>query len=150
MNINLELYKIFLSVANNKNITKASSELNISQSAILKHVKNLENSLGGKLFIRTKRWVNLTKEGEELYKYISKGLEYIADAENKFTEMMSLETGTIRTLVSTTFTKEFLLPYLERFHIFYPKVKIEMNTNLWADLFVKLRNSLLDMLGNNI
>ena len=54
MNIDFELYRIFYTVANNKNITKASEELMISQPAISKSIKNLEEQLGGELFIRTK------------------------------------------------------------------------------------------------
>lgn len=146
MNVNLELYRIFESVANNKNITKAANELNISQPAISKSIKNLENQLGGKLFARTKRGVILTKEGEELYKYINKALEYIKSAENKFTELINLESGTIRIGISTTLARHFLTPYLEKFHKLYPNIKIEINTNLWRTLFSKLRNGLLDMI----
>ena len=40
--INLELYKIFVIVAKEKNITRASEKLNISQPAVTKHIKNLE------------------------------------------------------------------------------------------------------------
>ena len=57
MNIDFELYRIFYVVANNGNITKASAELNISQPAISKSIKNLEDQLGGTLFVRTKRGV---------------------------------------------------------------------------------------------
>jgi len=63
MNIDFELYRIFYTVANHKNITKASFELNISQPAISKSIKNLEEQLGGNLFVRTKRGVILTEEG---------------------------------------------------------------------------------------
>ena len=41
MNINLELYKIFINVVESGSITKASNNLNISQPAITKHIKNL-------------------------------------------------------------------------------------------------------------
>lgn len=150
MNINLELYRVFLSVANNNNITKAAKELNISQPAISKSIKNLEESLGGKLFIRTKRGVTLTKEGEELYKYVSKGLEYIGSAESKFAELINLRSGTIRIGIGTTLTKEFLLPYIKRFHKEYPNINIEINTNLWSELIPKLRNGLIDMIILNI
>ena len=54
MNINFELYRVFYTVANHGNITKASDELNISQPAISKSIKNLEEQLGGQLFLRTK------------------------------------------------------------------------------------------------
>ena len=150
MNINLELYRILFSVANNSNITKAAEELNISQSAISKAIKNLEYQLGGKLFVRTKRGVILTKEGEELYKYISKGFEYIGSAESKFTELISLESGTIRIGIGTTLTKEYLLPYIEKYHKKYPNINIEINTNLWSDLISKLRNGLIDMVVLNM
>lgn len=53
--INLELYKIFVIVAEEKNITKASERLNISQPAVTKHIKNLEKQLNIILFERNKR-----------------------------------------------------------------------------------------------
>jgi len=150
MNINFELYRIFYVVANNKNITKASEELMISQPAISKSIKNLENALGGQLFTRTKRGVILTEEGKELYKYISKAIEYISSAENKFTELINLETGTIKIGISATLTKEFLLPYLEKFHTLYPKINIEIVTNVSSELFTKLRNGLIDIVILNL
>ena len=84
MNIDFELYRVFYTVANNGNITKASEELNISQPAISKSIKNLEEQLGGNLFVRTKRGVILTDEGKEFYSYIKQAIEYINNAENKF------------------------------------------------------------------
>ena len=52
--INTELYKIFYTVATVKNITKASEILCISQPAVTKHIKNLEEALGVILFIRNR------------------------------------------------------------------------------------------------
>ena len=145
MNIDFELYRIFYVVANNGNITKASEELNISQPAISKSIKNLEEQLGGTLFVRTKRGVTLTEEGKEFYKYIKHAIEYINNAENKFTDLINLETGSIRIGISTTLTKEFLLPYLEEFHEKYPKIDIQIDTNISTELLYKLRNGLVDM-----
>ena len=53
MNIDFEYYRIFYVVAKNKNITAAAKELNISQPAISKAIKKLEEQLGGELFVRT-------------------------------------------------------------------------------------------------
>ena len=63
-NINLDLLKTFYAVAKNKNITKACEELLVSQSAVSKAIKNIENQLDCKLFIRSKKGVELTKEGK--------------------------------------------------------------------------------------
>ena len=105
MNIDFELYRVFYVVANNRNITKASEELNISQPAISKSIKNLEEQLGGQLFIRTKRGVVLTEEGREFYNYIKQAIEYINNAENKFIDLVNLETGCIKIGISSTLTK---------------------------------------------
>ena len=150
MNIDFELYRIFYTVANNKNITKASIELNISQPAISKSIKNLEEQLGGKLFVRTKRGVTLTEEGLEFYNYIKQAIEYISNAESKFTELINLETGCIRIGIGSTLTREFLLPYLEEFHKLYPKIDIEIITNMSSELFPKLRNGLIDIIILNL
>lgn len=150
MNIDFELYRIFYCVANNGNITKASEELNISQPAISKSIKNLEEQLGGQLFIRTKRGVVLTAEGKEFYSYIKQAIEYINNAENKFTDLINLETGSIKIGISTTLTKEFLLPYLEKFHSLYPNIDIQIATDLTKELFFKLKNGLIDIIILNL
>ena len=150
MNIDFELYRIFYVVANHCNITKASEELSISQPAISKSIKNLEEQLGGQLFVRTKRGVFLTEEGKEFYNYIKQAIEYINNAENKFTDLINLETGCIKIGISTTLTKEFLLPYLEEFHSLYPKIDIQIITNLTSDLMPKLKNGLIDIVILNL
>ena len=150
MNIDFELYRIFYVVANNGNITKASIELNISQPAISKSIKNLEDQLGGSLFVRTKRGVILTEEGREFYNYIKQAIEYINNAENRFTDLINLETGCIKIGINTTLTKEFLIPYLEKFHLLYPKIDIQIITGLASDLIPKLKNGLIDIVIFNL
>lgn len=150
MNIDIELYKVFYTVAQIGNITKAAKELMISQPAISKSIKNLENQLGGSLFTRTKRGVVLTEEGKIFYEYIKQAIELIDNAENKFTDLIHLECGTVRIGASTTLVKEFLLPYLEKFHNQYPKIDIKIYTDLTSDLFSKLRNGLLDFIILNM
>ena len=150
MNINFELYRIFYVVANKKNITKAAEELFISQPAVSKAIKNLENNLGGKLFNRTKKGVVLTEEGKEFYNYIKIALEYINNAENKFNDLINLETGTIKIGVSATLTKYFLTPFLEEFHDLHPKINVQIDTNITKVLLDKLKNGLLDLVILNL
>lgn len=150
MNINFELYRVFYSVANNKNITKASQELMISQPAVSKSIKNLEDQLGGKLFSRTRKGVTLTEEGEQFYKYIKQAMEYINNAENKFTDLINLEVGTINIGIGTTLTKEILIPYLEEFHKLYPKIDIQIHTDITNRLFSKLNDGLIDLVILNL
>lgn len=145
MNINYELYRLFYGVVENGSITKAAQVLNISQPAVSKAMKNLEEALGGKLFVRTKKGIVLTAEGREFYKYIKQAIENFNNAENNFSAFANLETGVVRIGVSTTLTKEFLMPYLKEFHHKYPKINIQIDTNVASDLFKKLRNGLIDI-----
>lgn len=126
MSVNLEYYKIFYYVAKHKSITLAAEELFISQPAVSQSIKQLENSIGGNLFLRTSKGVSLTPEGKVLYAYVSKGYEYIVLGENKFKELLALETGEIRIGASDMTLKFYLLPYLEEFHKLYPEVKVKV------------------------
>ena len=65
--VNLELYRIFVIVANEGNISKASEILHISQPAISKQIHNLENELNITLFERSNTGVKLTIDGNKLY-----------------------------------------------------------------------------------
>ena len=150
MNINLEYYKIFYEVAKEQNITKASENLNISQPAISKTIKLLEEKLGGTLFVRTKKGVILTEEGKEFYSYITKAMEYINSAENKFSDLINLETGVIKIGVNSTLTKEFLLPYLEKFNKSYPKIDIQITNGIASHLINELKNGLIDIVFLNL
>lgn len=126
MSVNLEYYKIFYYVAKHKSITLAADELFISQPAVSQSIKQLENSIGGNLFLRTSKGVSLTPEGEVLYTYVSKGYDYILLGESKFKELLTLETGEIRIGASDMTLKFYLLPYLEQFHKLYPKVRVKV------------------------
>ena len=124
--INFEYYKIFYYVAKLNSITRAAEELFISQPAVSQVIKQLENSLGSNLFYRSSKGVRLTPEGEVLYTYISRGYEYMALAESKFKELLTLEVGEIRVGASDMTLQFYLLPYLEEFHRLYPKVKVKV------------------------
>ena len=150
MNIDFELYRVFYVVANNKSITKASKELNISQPAVSKYIKSLEEQLGGTLFIRTKKGVLLTNEGAMFYNYVKQAIESIKSAENKFTELINLNYGNIKIGISTTLTMEILHSYLKQFHNLYPKIKIEIIVDFSTELFIKLKNGLIDIAFLNL
>lgn len=97
--INLELYKIFVLVAKEGNITRASELMNISQPAVTKHIKNLENELNILLFYRN-NGMKLTKKGKELFEMISPAIEILQKAEAIVTNNREINFGTYNTMVS--------------------------------------------------
>lgn len=148
--IDLNLYKVFYSVATLGNITKAAETLYISQPAVTKSIKQLENSLGGALFIRTKKGVTLTEEGKVLLEYVKNILEEAKNAQNKFNSLIKLEEGKIHIGASATVTKHFLMPYIEKFHTLYPNISIEITNELTTNLVKGLRNGYIDFLVTNL
>lgn len=145
MNINFELYKIFYFVATNKSITKASSVLMISQPAVSQGIQNLESALNTTLFIRTKKGVILTSEGEELYKYIKEGISYFINGTNKINELKNLDSGILRIGASTSLTENYLMKYISKFHRLHPNIEIKIINNLTDNLLYDLRNGNVDI-----
>ena len=144
MNIDLELYRVFYTVAKNKHMTKASEELHISQPAISQSIKKLEDQLGGTLFLRSNKGMELTKEGEMFYEYVKGALELINNAENEFTSFKDLSKGEIKIGCSTTITKLILIETLKKYHADYPNININITNDLTSNLINDLKLGKLD------
>ena len=144
MNVDLELYKVFYVVAKNKHMTKASEELHISQPAISQSIKKLEEQLGGTLFLRSNKGMELTEEGKMFYEYVKGALELINNAENEFTSFKDLSKGEIKIGCSTTLTKLVLLDTIKEFHLKYPNININVTNDLTSNLINDLKLGKLD------
>ena len=144
MNINLDLYKIFYVVAKNGNMTKASEELFISQPAISQSIKKIENQLGGTLFLRSKKGMELTAEGKMFYEYIKNAIELIENAQNEFSSFQELDKGEIKIGVSTTLTKLILMDKLKEFHKKFPNININITNDITCHLIDNLKLGKLD------
>lgn len=91
--IDLELYRIFKIVADEENLTKASEILKISQPAVTKHIRNLENELNVQLFKRSKYGMILNENGKKLYEQIREPIKTLQKAEEIFNSNRSIELG---------------------------------------------------------
>jgi DNA-binding transcriptional LysR family regulator len=144
--INLELYRIFLVVAEAMNITKASKTLCISQPAVTKQIKNLEESIGGALFIRTKKGVCLNEDGKRIYIKIKQALSLVNEAENEFKNLENLVSGTIKIGVSTTLVKKYLSKFIKTYHEQHPNILIEINTDPTSEMIKLLKLGTIDFI----
>lgn len=109
---NLELYKIFVEVAKQKNLTKASEKLCISQPAVTRHIKNLESELNAVLFNRTKG-MELTIAGKKLYNEISTSIEKLVETDKKFSSTKEIILGTYATMLSKVLSSSIAEFYSE-------------------------------------
>lgn len=122
----LDLYKIFFTVARSGSLSKAAEKLYITQPAVSHALKNLEEKLGTKLFVRTPKGVNLTHEGALLIQYVEQAYNFIFLGEQKLAETVKMRSGEVHIVASETLCKHFLLPHLSRFTREFPQIKIHV------------------------
>ncbi len=127
MEQNLTLYKIFYETAKAGNISHAAKKLFITQPAISKAIRTLERNLNVSLFLRTSRGVLLTDEGKLLFQYVSQAIDSLSAAETLLAHSSRLGVGHLRIGVSTTLCKYLLMPYLHRFVLKYPHIRISIS-----------------------
>ena len=141
MNQNLSSYRIFYTVANTGNISKAAKELYISQPAISKSIQKLEESIGCRLFSRSSRGVVLTEEGRLLYEHVKSASQSLTPGEEKLKRSIELGVGHLKIGVSSTLCKYLLLPYLKEF--------IRQNPHITISIHCQSTNETLKMLEEN-
>lgn len=143
-NINLNLYKTFYEVAKNNSISIASKNLYVSQPAISKSIKLLEEQLNIKLFYRTTSGVILTQKGEELYKYVSESLNILKYAKVAIKETENLERGSLIIGAPSHIISFFVLDRIYQFHDMYPNIDITIISRSSKELLGMLNNNELD------
>lgn len=143
-NANLEYYKIFYYVAKEGSISLAAKRVCISQPAVSQAIKQLESVLNCQLFIRVAKGMRLTKEGEVLFQCVKQGYEWILKGEERLDRMLNLESGEIRIGASDMTLQYYLLPYLEKFHIQYPKIKVIVTNGPTPETLSYLQDGQID------
>ena len=119
--------KIFHTVAEASSFTKASTILNLSQSAISRQIQALENDLKVQLFERHARGLVLTENGEYLFKSAHEVISKLKDVESNLIgkkDTLSGKLTTVTTVVS--FGTTWLTPRIKEFMDLHPEVEIEL------------------------
>ncbi len=135
---NETLYRLFVLVADEKNITRASEKLFISQPAVSKQIKKLENELNTTLFNRKN--MELTKNGKKLYNQLKPIMSELEKIEKSFETKRNIKLGTYNTLMSKLLSSS-ILEFYKTYK--YNDVIIE-NSNV-EKMFQKLENGELDL-----
>ena len=141
IDINFEWYKTFYFTAFHLSFTKAAETLYVTQSSVSQSIKQLEDKLNTILFIRQKKKIQLTKEGEVLFLHVSQAYNHFKIAERK---LENFNTGEINIGASDTICKYFLLPYFKGFHKDNPKIKIDITNQPSKKTIEMIQEGLLD------
>jgi DNA-binding transcriptional LysR family regulator len=150
MSLNYELYKVFYQVALHLSFSKAAENLFISQSAVSQNIKKLEKELKSELFIRSTKNVQLTEAGKILLEHIEPAFNLIENGEKSIKEINALEKGEIHIGANDTISKDYLLPYLNKFHQLYPNIQIKITNRTSSTCVDLLKQNKVDLIISNL
>jgi DNA-binding transcriptional LysR family regulator len=122
--MSIEKYEVFKIVSEVKNFSKASVLLNMSQSAVSKSIRKLEEEFGVSLFVRKKYGVELSRYGEKIKPEIISVLNQNRRLENVVNAFNQLQTGQL-VIGSFSSASARLLPNLiKKFSLKYPNIQV--------------------------
>lgn len=143
--ININLLYNFLVVYQTKNMTVAAERLNITQSGVSQHIRNLEEMLEIKLFDRVSKNIVPTREATELYKKWYPNFKNIEDSLIDFRKESFDLTGTITIGCPIEFGNHFVLPRLSKFLEENDKLKVKIFYGHTMQMQKMLKDGELDL-----
>lgn len=145
-NINFNLYKTFYDVATYGSISKAAVMNYTSQPAISRSIKTLEEELNTQLFYRTKKGIELTEKGRELFFYVEQSYNSLVIAERNLLESKNLKRGKLSIGVPSHIATYYLFNAIDDFHKKYPDIEITIISKSTSALLDLLRSHEIDFM----
>ena len=123
----LDLLRGFEAAARNLSFTKAAEELFVTQSAVSRQVKSVEDHLGVALFARRHRALALTEAGHDLYRVTAQALRQISDVAASIRERSAGRTLTVTATIGLA--SLWLIPRLADFRSQRPDIDIRISAD---------------------
>jgi len=136
----LAFFQGFEAAARTLSFTKAAEELFITQSAVSRQIKALEDNLGLKLFERRPRALTLTEDGQALYRIATDVLDRLQAAADQLRAVTRTRQLSITT--TTGFASLWLIPRLRHFTALHPDIDVRISATTEA---LNLERSLIDL-----
>lgn len=122
--LSLDLLKGFEAAARHLSFTHAAKELFVTQSAVSREVKTLEEQLGSTLFRRIHRGLRLTESGLLLYRAVGEAFQLIDRAADQLSGSHTAQQVTLTTV--TSFASLWLVPRLSQFNAMHPDIEVRI------------------------
>ena len=126
--LSLNSLKFFYYVARYDSVTIAAEKLFVTQGAVSKQLKNLEEALGHRLFIRDGKKLQLTEDGLTLFDCCEQVFPQIDQCLVQMTRKKKNEKKTLILSCEPTIAMKWLIPRLVQFKLRYPEIDISLLT----------------------
>lgn len=137
--------RLVLAIVDSGGLTRASEQLNVTQSALSHQLKQLESALGVELFARIRKRLVLTAAGEELAVRARPIVSDLAALEEDLRRRSSGWHGTLRIATECYTLYEWLPPLLQRFHKRHRDVDVRIAVEATSDPLSALQNGAIDL-----
>lgn len=143
----MELHSLryFVAVAEELHFGRAATRLHITQPALSRQIRGLEEELGIELLRRTKRTVELTEAGTAFLVEVRKALQQVESAIHVAQRVARGEVGTLRIAFTPSAMHTVLPTILKQFRDRHPQVKLEMTELCTLDQVNTLRTETIDV-----
>lgn len=140
----IRVLRYFLEVAREESITRAAESLHISQPTLSKQLKDLEQELGKKLFIRGNYNVHLTDEGMLLRKRAEDILALVDKTTDEFNALGEITGGDVHIGCAESWLVSYLADAVKDFRADYPGFRFHITSGGTEQVVERLDRGLLD------
>lgn len=140
--------RAFVEVARQGSIRGASRTLNLSQPALTKSIKELEEGMAAQLFVRRSKGVALTECGEGFYQRARLILEELRAAQDDIRQRQGEQAGQINIGMGASVSRSLMPAVITRFHAQHPQVKVRIMEGQLVSMINELRQGELDFTIN--
>lgn len=141
----MQQVRYFLSVARVLNFTRAAEECNVTQPALTRAIKQLEDELGGDLIRREGRNTHLTDLGNRMQPFLQQCYESAQTAKLLATKIKKGEVPTLSLAVSRTLDLVHLMRPLSEMHRSFPGLQLKLRRGTGAQIAAMLKNGEVDL-----
>ncbi|MGE4529118.1 MAG: LysR substrate-binding domain-containing protein [Rhodospirillaceae bacterium] len=145
MSLNLHLLRLFAAVAHHRGFSRAAEALHISQPAVSRGVRELEEQVGNRLLERGPDGVAPTEAGRILLRHAEPIFAAERQAEEDLAALRGLSAGSLSIGASTTISTWYLPPLLSAYHHAHPGVRLRLSTANTSEIVDLLVNRNLDV-----
>jgi LysR family nitrogen assimilation transcriptional regulator len=143
--MNLRQINYFICIAQTGSFSAAADTLHVAQSALSRHMRDLEYELGGVLFDRGPRGVTLSDSGKVLFSRAKFILLQLEEARTEVLAHNKEVSGTVRLMAPSSIGQILFQPLVDRFLGQFPKVFLDFSEGLWHDSVNRLQSGTVDI-----
>ena len=144
--IDLDLYRVFYTVAKCGSLSRAAEELYVSQPAVSQSIKQLERLLDTPLFNRLHHGMELSAQGGKIiFDDVEHAVKLLDEVEEKLSALKQNATGTLRVGASETIFQYVLSEKIVEYNRLFPHVKIELISDVSPKIIALMKSDACDI-----